>query len=612
MTSEHTRHRVTLRLVTATVGLAYRAAPRTAVAQTLLAIAAGMVPVLVGVLTKLVVDRLAGTDGSPVATVIGIAVGLALAGVAATALPLLVGHAEAEWGRALAVRAQADLYAAVDRLPGLGRLEDPAFRDHLSLAEEAGRNSPIAVAGGGLELLRGVITIGGFAGTLALINPWMAGLLALAAVPTAQAELRLSRQRAELSWQLTPITRRQIFYAQLLTGLAAAKEIRLFNLGGLFGGRMVTELLGLNAAKRRIDRHELLVQAGLAVAGSVVAGAGLVWAILTARAGRLSIGDVTIFIAAVAGIQGAVASGVGQLATAHENLLRFTHYQEVLGSAPDLVLSAQPVPVPPLRGGIDLRDVWFRYGDRHPWVLRGVNLTIPAGQTVALVGLNGAGKSTLVKLLVRFYDPVRGSLRWDGVDYRELDVFQLRDRIGATFQDYMSYELSAEENIGLGDVGALGETERIVSAARQAGVHDVLAALPHGYATHLTRTFADPRDRDDVSTGVLLSGGQWQRLALARSFLRAGRDLLILDEPSAGLDAEAEADLHQRLRRLREGRATLLISHRLGTVRDADHIVVLRDGVVAEQGSHEELLAARGAYARLFHLQAAGYQPAPG
>ncbi|TCB93400.1 ABC transporter ATP-binding protein [Micromonospora zingiberis] len=611
MTSGKSRRRVTPRLIVAAAGLAYRAAPATAVAQALLAIVAGATPVAVGVLTKLVVDRLVGPGGGPVATLIGLAIGLAVAGVAVATLPHVLRYLEAEWRRRVVVRAQADLYAAIDRLPGLGRLENPAFRDHLNIADEAARYSPIAVASGGLDLLRGVVTVAGFAGTLALLNPWMVGLLVLAAIPTAKAELRLSRQRAELMWQLSPTQRRHFFYADLLTGLAAAKEIRLFNLGDLFGQRMINELRALNKANRRMDRKDVLVQAGLAVAGAVVAGAGLVWAILAVRGGRLSVGDVTIFIAAVAGVQGAVSTGISRVADAHEALLRFTHYREVLTTPPDLDLPTDPAPVPPLSGGVELRDVWFRYSDEHPWVLRGVDLTIPQGRTVALVGLNGAGKSTVVKLLTRFYDPTRGSLHWDGIDYRQLDVAQLRDRIGATFQDFMSYDLSAAENIGLGDTDLLDDTERIVTAARQSGVHDALTALPHGYATQLTRTFADPADRDDVSTGVLLSGGQWQRLALARSFLRAGRDLLILDEPSAGLDAEAEADLHQRLRGLREGRTTLLISHRLGTIRDADHIVVLRDGVIAEQGSHDELLAAQGAYARLFRLQAAGYQPVP-
>jgi ATP-binding cassette subfamily B protein len=374
---------------------------------------------------------------------------------------------------------------------------------------------------------------------------------------------------------------------------------------------MLRELRTINSETRRLDRVELRTQVVLGLVGAVAAGAGLVWAVHATTTGRLTIGDLAIFIAAVAGVQGGVASGISRFAGAHQAVLMYRHYLEVVTAGPDLPEPPRPAPTPVLRRGIELRDVWFRYGETHSWVLRGVDLTIPSGATVALVGPNGAGKSTVVKLLLRFYDPSRGSVRWDNLDLRDLSAAQLRDRIGVVFQDFMSYDLPASENIGLGDVSALDDCERVSGAARQAGVHEALAALPRGYATPLTRMFtgfSDLSDRDDAETGVLLSGGQWQRVALARSFLRADRDLLILDEPSAGLDPEAEYDIHRRLRSLRQGRTTLLISHRLSTVRDADRIVVLADGRVVEQGSHDELMAARGMYARLFGLQAQGYQ----
>ena len=246
--------------------------------------------------------------------------------------------------------------------------------------------------------------------------------------------------------------------------------------------------------------------------------------------------------------------------------------------------------------------MWFRYGPDQPWVLRGVSMFLPPGEAIALVGHNGAGKSTVVKLLCRFYDPDRGRILWDGTDLRDFDPGELRDRMSVVFQDYMTYELSAAENIAVGDISLADDAPALAAAAGKSGMHDTIAALPKGY-----RTFFDLADRENPETGVLLSGGQWQRLALARAFLRGDRDLVILDEPSSGLDAEAEHEIHSTLRGRRRGHATLLISHRLNTVREADHIVVLVGGVVAEQGDHATLMACRGTYARLFALQAKGF-----
>lgn len=371
---------------------------------------------------------------------------------------------------------------------------------------------------------------------------------------------------------------------------------------------MLDELRGMHRVEQRLDRREVRAQALLGLLGAGVAGAGVVYVVTRAAAGGLTPGDVAVYLAAVPGVQGALGSLVGQLGAIHQALLLFDHYDEVTRAEPDLPVPATPRPVPPLRRGIELRDVWFRYAPEHPWVLRGVDLFLPAGSTTALVGLNGAGKSTLVKLLCRFYDPQRGTISWDGVDLREFDPAALRERLGAVFQDFMPYDLSAGENIAVGDLTARDDPDRLRAAARHAGIDDALTALPRGYDTLLTRIFFAGPDRDDPQAGVVLSGGQWQRIALARGFLRADRDLLVLDEPSSGLDAEAEHDLHARLRGLRAGRTSLLISHRLNAVRDADSIVVLADGRVAERGGHDELLAAGGGYARLFTLQARGYR----
>jgi ATP-binding cassette, subfamily B, bacterial len=316
-----------------------------------------------------------------------------------------------------------------------------------------------------------------------------------------------------------------------------------------------------------------------------------------------------MFAIAMIGVQGSISGLIASLAQLAQSMLLLSHYDDVVSIGPDLPLAGQPRPLPALREGIEVRDVWFRYDEDHPWVLQGLSLYIPCGQPAALVGLNGAGKSTLVKLLCRFYDPARGAILWDGTDIRDVAPAELRQRMGTVFQDYMSYDLTVAENIGLGDLALLGDDGRIRGAAELAGADAAISRLPQGYGTMLSRMFSPAADQEKPETGVILSGGQWQRLALARGLMRADRDMLILDEPSSGLDAEAEHAIHQRLRSLGAGRTSLLISHRLSSVRDASVIYVLSGGRVVEQGTHEELMTAAGEYHRLFTLQANGYQP---
>ncbi|MEU7930618.1 ABC transporter ATP-binding protein [Micromonospora echinofusca] len=572
----------------------------------LLAVMAGGAPVVVAWLTKLTLDGL--VDGVPSSRLVGLAVLLATAGIAAVALPALTRYTESEFGRRVRVTAVSRLFTAMrERLIGLARLEDPAFHTRLRLAQQAGSSGPSDLVSGVIGIATSAVTLTGFAVTLGLINPWLVLAVGISAIPTLRAELRLSRLRAGAMWRIGYAARRQYFYASLLSEPREAKEIRLFGLGGFFQQRMVAELLSANAENRRLDRRELGVQAVLGALGAMIAGGGLVWGIMAARTGELSIGDVTVFATAVAAVQGAMAATVSRFAAVHEALLMLDHYHAAITVPVDLPVPERPRAVPPLREGITFQDVWFRYGPDQPWVLRGVDLLIEAGRATALVGLNGAGKSTVVKLLCRLYDPVRGSIRWDGVDVREFDPDDLRDRIGTVFQDYMEYELSAAENIGLGDLARLDDRAGIEGAARRAGMHEALTRLPKGYDTLLTRMYIEGIDSADSDTGVLLSGGQGQRVAFARALFRGDRDLLILDEPSSGLDAEAEVAMHRQLREHRAGRTSLLISHRLGTLRDADEIAVLSEGVVAERGDHEQLIRAEGSYARLFQLQADGY-----
>ncbi|MFC4059965.1 ABC transporter ATP-binding protein [Planomonospora corallina] len=586
------------------LALAFQAAPGTVSLLVLTALASSSAPVAVAWLTKLVLDRITVVDSD----LFAIAGCLAALGLVMGTLPDAVRYLHGELDRATGLLARDRLFSAVNRLPGLARFEDPAFLDRLRLAGQSGGITPSQVVQGGLALGGGALTIGGFLGSLTVINPVMAAMVLLSAIPALAAEIALSRRRAAMMWRIGPAERRELFYSQLLFGLEAVKEVRLFGLAGFLHGRMLTERIRTDGERRRMDRRELRVQIILGTVSAGVAGGGLIWVIASAGARNLSIGDVSMFIASMAGVQNSLGSLVGHIATAHQQLLLFQHFREIEAVEPDIPVVRQPAPLGPLGKGIEFRDVWFRYSPAHPWTLRGASFTIPFGQTVGLVGRNGSGKSTLVKLLCRFYDPERGSITWDGIDLRETDPAELRDRISAVFQDFMVYELSAAENIGVGSVSSLDDRGLIKEAASHAGVHDELLALPRGYDTLLTRIFFDGEDTTSPMSGVFLSGGQSQRVAVARGVFRGDRDLLILDEPSSGLDAEAEHEIHSRLKEHRAGRTSLLISHRLGAVRDADSLVVLDGGRVVEQGSHESLIRQGGVYARLFGLQASGYR----
>ncbi|MEV4566026.1 ABC transporter ATP-binding protein [Nonomuraea sp. NPDC049419] len=587
-----------------TVSLARRAAAGRLLGHLGLTAVSVAAPIVTVWLTKMTVDGLAAPGSRDTAWLL--AAGLAGAGLLSAVCPQAGRYLVAESNRRMALTARDELFAALERQTGLVRFEDPAFLDRLRLAQQSAA-APGSMLESAIGVGRNVMTVLGLLGSLTVVSPLITAVVLASGLPMVLMELRLSRRRAGMMQAITPAQRRELFYQDLLGGGHAAKEVRLLGLGVFLRGRIRAEVRAANAAQQAMDRRELVTHGALVLMSAVVSGFGLIWMITMVAGGQGTIGDVAMLVGTLGGVHTALGGAVSAAGGVHLQLLAFGHYMAVLRAEPDLPQAAAPRRLPALRRGVELRDVWFRYSDDHPWILRGVHLFIPYGRCVALVGLNGSGKSTLVKLLCRFYDPVRGSILWDGVDVRDVPAGELRARIGAVFQDFMTYDFTAADNIAVGDLSAAGDLPTIEAAARRAGVHEVLRSLPRGYDTLLTRTFLTLTDRDDESAGVLLSGGQWQRIAIARAFLRAGRDLMILDEPGAGLDAQAEHDVHARLREIRAGRTSLLVSHRLGAVREADLIVVLADGSITECGRHEDLMAAGGTYSRLFTLQASGY-----
>jgi ATP-binding cassette subfamily B protein len=327
----------------------------------------------------------------------------------------------------------------------------------------------------------------------------------------------------------------------------------------------------------------------------------LVFIAWRAYQGQLTVGDLVLYFGAVQRGQSAAQNLFASLGNLYEDNLFLTTLEDFMAVRPGIVAPPEPKPVPdPIRQGIVFEGVSFRYPGSSRPLLDGIDLTIGAGEVVALVGANGAGKTTIVKLLCRLYDPDEGRITIDGIDLREFRPEELRRQISVVFQDFVHYHLTARENIWFGDVSRSSEDAGIIKAATTAGADSVLRRLPRGYDTVLGTMFRE---------GEELSVGEWQKVAIARAFFHEAQ-LLVVDEPTSSLDAQAEADLFEKLRALVADRATFLISHRFSTVRMADRIYVVEDGRILETGSHEELMLRGGKYASLFQMQAAPYRDA--
>jgi ATP-binding cassette subfamily B protein len=481
--------------------------------------------------------------------------------------------------------------------------EDADFYDKLTRARREASSRPIALVTEAFGLIQSVVTLVGYAALLVRFNGLAVLALCAATVPATVAEMRFSKLAFKVRNWRSPESRRLLYLEYVLANDEHAKEVKLFGLGPL----LLERYKKLSADFYEEDRRLYLKRAGWTQALSLVAtgtfyGAYAAMALMAA-AGRLTLGDMTMYVLAFRQGQQAFQSALGAIGNMYEHNLYMSNLWEYLAIAGSSQQGKNGrdsrLALPTWGAGIVLEDVGFRYPGKEAWALRHVDLTIPAGESLALVGENGAGKTTLVKLLTRLYEPTEGRILLDGRDLRDWDLGELRRRFGVLFQDFNQYQLKVRENVGFGSVDHLGDAARVERAVDRGGAAEVVSALSGGLEAPLGRWFAE---------GTELSGGQWQKIALARAFMREEADILVLDEPTASLDAEAEHAVFERFRELAQGRTTIVISHRFPTVRMARKIVVLDHGAIRESGTHDELVARGGRYARMFALQAEGYR----
>jgi ATP-binding cassette subfamily B protein len=545
------------------------------------------------------------TVHSPVLTTLGAIVALAVVQFAIYAFNSLLSTVRNITQQLLQEKMTLEIQLLVMRHAAqldLPFFEESASYDLLRRAQQDSVTRPVMMVSSAFGLIQTTITFASMVALLIGVSPLLALVALVSPIPAFVADTRYGWRGYNLARWASPLRRRMQYLTNLVTTDSFAKEVKLFSLGGFFIDRF--RLL----ASTYYDRQRRLVTARYVVAflwSSLTTLAGSVtylYVAVQAVAGRLTLGDLTLYTSAASSVQSSIQGILSGFSGMYEHNLYLSNLYELMATPGTIQAPENPRPLPrPLRGEIEFQDVWFSYPGSGAQALKGVSLKIQPGETLAVVGRNGAGKTTLIKLLCRLYDPTQGRILLDGIDIREFDPDDLRGVIAAMFQDYVTYQATASENIGLGELSELENRPAVSAAAQKGGADELIEGLPDGYDTPLGKWF----DR-----GANLSGGEWQKVALGRAFMRDAR-ILVLDEPTSSLDAQAEYELFARLRRLAEGRTAVYISHRFSTVRQADRIVFLERGMLVEEGTHEELMALGGRYAQLFTMQASAYTGEP-
>ena len=582
----------------------WRAAPGWTLLSVGLAVVQGILPLVAVYLMKLIVDAVTQgvTEADHAAAFRTAAVYIVLAALVGLAMALLrslstlVGEAMGQ----VVTDHVSDVIHSQSIAVDLEYYENSAYYDTLHRAQQEAPYRPVRIVTDLLTTGQSFISMVAMAGLLFTLG-WGVGLIVvLAAVPGALVRVHYARRMYDWQRGSTTADRQSWYFHYLLTDGTRAKEMRLFGLGELFRGlyrdlRLILRTERIGIARRRAWAD--FAGGAAAVLATFATFAYIVWLTIT---GAITLGSMVMYYQAfqtgLSSLQ-AVLSGMAGL---YEDNLFLTYYHEFMELEPRVLAPAQPAPVPrPMTDGVRFEAVDFSYPDTERTALSGITLTVRPGEVAALVGPNGSGKTTLVKLLCRLYDPTAGAITLDGTDLRSFDVDELRRHMSVIFQDFAEYQLTARENIRVGNVDLAGDDPAVEAAARDAGADPVIRGLRHGYDTMLGKWFEE---------GEELSVGEWQKVALARAFVRDAQ-ILVFDEPTSALDPETEWRVFQHIKELARGRAVVLISHRFSTVRTADRIHILDGGRIVESGAHDELMALGGRYASMYEVQARAYRP---
>ncbi len=601
---------IALRNIPPFLKMAWDASPGLMAASLALRLMRALIPVAALWIGKLIIDeivRLIGLQPHPADFAAWRASGeadwlmwLVLAefglGVAADLLSRLGGLVESLLSERMSMSTSLRLMEHAAKLD-LEDFEDAAFQDKLERArQQAGSTGLIWQVFGQLQNL---LSIAAFSGALLAYNPWLLVLMGLSLIPAFLGEAYFNARKYDLDYQRTQERREMNYVRQVGSSAETAKEVKIFGLNGFLIDRYRDLALNFYAANRKIARQRAAWGALFSTIGAIGYYLSYAWIIFGAMTGTLTLGDLTFLSSAFQRMKSQLETMLSSFSATASQAMYLEDLFSFFRIQPEINSPAEPIQPPhPIREGYVFENVGFRYPGSERWAVRGLDFTLKAGETMALVGENGAGKTTLVKLLARLYDPDEGRILLDGRDLRDYDLDALRGSMGVIFQDFVRYNLTAGENVAVGRIEARGDQARIAEAAVRSGAEAVIARLPKGYDQMVGKRFRN---------GVELSGGEWQKIAIARAYMRDA-ETLILDEPTAALDARSEYEVFKRFKELSAGKTSVLISHRFSSVRMADRIMVLGGGRVEDLGTHAELLARKGRYAELFELQAAGYR----